>query len=518
MVEYTKRQTHLTIMKRPISFLAILAFGAAILQAAPQLYDITLSNAEKFTQCRIAYETDTLIKFTGTDKKGNVVTKEVKASSVLFKKEVATKAPKTEKTKPAEAPKAEEPKETPAATPDTTEEAPAESTATETPAEEPAADAAEEDAPAPVLNSASSREATLNAINARLAEIDKKKGTVTEPSRNFTSRYNSTRSSIEKSLPKLEAACDEIDKLQAEYESLGNKGFNFDIVSDLDRSKYAIDGKAAYDAMVMDMNQKKSSRKIGGLDKFEELRESFQGIPEYPEAYSWYIKTLKDLDRKWEKAISKEEAQRKKLNATKRETQEAKDQSEYDKLEEYLEKNDEHIAQVWYTPGTRNLVMLKGAKNKVEDALRRNERNKPHEQTGKVTGLITRFWASMDKARELMINGNFDAAREELENNEDFKILVRLHKSLLPDEYKKPIQDQRAALHNELKSRINDRKNMQRTLDTKRSALNRLAESTNNHVDRLDSIVMDALDEQSSAAAEAATEEAAETQEEGGEE
>ncbi len=508
-------------MKRPISFLSILVFGAALLQAAPQLYDITLSNADKFTQCRIAYETDSLIKFTGTDKKGNVVTKEVKASSVLFKKEVATKAPKPAKTKPAEAPKAEEPQETPAATPDATEEAPEEAPAADTPAEAPAADAAEEEAPAPVLNSASSRETTLNAITARLSEIDKKKATITEPSRNFTSRYNSARSSIEKSLPKIEAACDEIDKLQAEYESLTNKGFNFEIVSDLDRSKYAIDGKAAYDAMVMDMNQKKSSRKIGGLDKFEELRESFQGIPEYPEAYSWYIKTLKDLDRKWEKAISKEEAQRKKLNANKRESQEAKDQSEYDKLEEYLEKNDEHIAQVWYTPGNRNLVMLKGAKNKVEDALRRNERNKPHEQTGKVTALINRFWASMDKARDLMINGNFDAAREEMDENEDFKTIVRLHKNLLPDEYKKPIQEQRAALYNELKSRINDRKNMQRTLDTKRSALNRLAESTNNQVDRLDSVVVDALDEQNAAAAEAAAEEAEESEdapEEGGEE
>ena len=59
-----------------------------MLQAAPQLYDITLSNAERYTQCKITYETDSVIKFRGTDKSGKVVTKEVKASSVLVRKEV----------------------------------------------------------------------------------------------------------------------------------------------------------------------------------------------------------------------------------------------------------------------------------------------------------------------------------------------------------------------------------------------------------------------------------------------
>ncbi|MBQ9094794.1 MAG: hypothetical protein IJY53_00470 [Akkermansia sp.] len=84
-------------MKHPFSFLAILALGTAMLQAAPQLYDITLSNAEKFTQCKISFETDSTIKFTGFNKKGEEVTKEVKASSVLFKKEVKAKAPKVKK-------------------------------------------------------------------------------------------------------------------------------------------------------------------------------------------------------------------------------------------------------------------------------------------------------------------------------------------------------------------------------------------------------------------------------------
>ena len=507
-------------MKRPISFLAILALGTAMLQAAPQLYDITLSNAEKFTQCKIAFETDSTIKFTGTNKKGEVVTKEVKSSSVLFKKEVKAKvqAPTTEEAPaatPAEEPAAEETKteETPA----TTEEPAAETPAADAPAEEAPAEAATEETEeaAPTLNGPSAREKTVDALNAKLAEIDKKKASIAEPSRNLNSRYSSSLKSIEKNIQKLEKDCAEIDGLQAEYDALSTKSYSYEIVNELDRGKYAVDGKAAYDAMVMDMNQKKNSRKIGGLDKFEELRESFQGIPEYPEAYAWYQKTLKELDKKWEKSIANIEKKRKKLNENKRSEMEAKEQAEFDKLEEQLEEDGEHIAQVWYTPRPNNLIMLKNCKRKVEEVQRRSKNNKPLEHTGKVMTLINNFWASTDKARDLMLAGNLDEAQEEMDNNEDFKAISKLHKTLLPEEYKKPIQNQRADLYKEIKDRITKRRNLQRSLDSKRAALNRLTESTDNQIDRLAEIVdmelenikADAAEEAAEAAEEAAAEE-----------
>ncbi|MBR5213343.1 MAG: hypothetical protein IKV92_03685 [Akkermansia sp.] len=508
-------------MKRPLSFLAILALGSAMLQAAPQLYDITLSNAEKFTQCKIAFETDSTIKFTGTNKKGEVVTKEVKTSSVLFKKEVKAKVQKTTAPEaPADEPTTTE--ATPEETPATTEEKPAEETPAETPAAEdtPAEEAPEtaeettEEAPAPSLNGPSAREKSVDAINTRLAAIDKKKSTIESPSRNLNSRYSSSLKTIEKNVQKLEKDCAEIDAAQAEYDALNAKPYQYEILSERDRAKYAIDGKAAYDAMVMDMNQKKNSRKIGGLDKFEELRESFQGISEYPEAYSWYLKTLKELDKKWEKSITNIEKKRKKLNESKRAETEAKEQAEYEKLEEQLEEDGEHIAQVWYTPRPNNLLMLKNCKRKVEEVLRRSKNNKPLEHTGKVMNLINNFWASTDKAKDLMLAGNLDEAKEEMDNNEDFKIISKLHKTLLPDEYKKPIQQQRSDLYDEIKDRVNKRRNLQRALDSKRAALNRLTESTDRQVDKLEEIVDMELDKLKADAAEVTEETAEEEQSE----
>lgn len=484
-------------MKRPISFFAILALGAAMLQAAPQLYDITLDNEEKYTQCKIAYESDSTIKFTGTNKKGKKVTKEVDTASVLIKKEVKAKEPKKE-AKPATETPDTKVTETPAAPEPKAEETP------DTPAEE-ATDtqdeqvAEQEEEKAPELLGASSKEKSYDVLKKKVTEVEKKKEGIKSPSRNFTSRYNSTYNTVEKSLQKIETACEEIDTMQAEYDALTSAPFNFEIVSDLDRHKYAAEGKAAYDAMLMDMNQKENARKIGGLDKFEALRESYQGIPEYPEAHQRYIKTLKSLDSKWEKAIGNIEKKRKKMSESKLADLEKKEQAEFDKLERQLEDEGEYIAQVWYNPRRSNLVMLKNCKRKVEEALRRNKNHKPLEHTGKVTELISAFWVSLDKVREYMLAGKYDEAKDELEGNEDYKKIIRLHKNLLPEEYKKPLRDQREALNKELKDRMNKRRNLQRTLDSKRSALMRLTETTETQITRLNELADDELAQQKEA-------------------
>lgn len=484
------------MMKRTFSFLSVLALGSAMLHAAPQLYDITLTSAEKFTQCRIAYESETSVKFTGINKAGKEVTKEVKASSILLKKEVKTKKPVKEQTPAQEEKEPVKPEQNePEATQEDASEEPAPAVEEQAQEEQETAES-ESSSPTPVLSGESSKIKAINPLKARVEELDKKAATIQEPSRSFSSRFTSTRSTIDKNIEKLEKDCDEVDTLQAELNALVATPFSLDQVQEYDRTKYAVDGKAAYDAMVMDMNQKKSSRKIGGLDKFEILRESYQGIPEYKEAHAWYIKTLKSLERKWEKAIEKEEAKREKLNADKRKALEEKDRADYQKLEDQLEKDDEHIAQVWFNPSARNLLMLRTAKNKADDALRRNERAKAHEHTGAVCNMINQCWRTMDEVKDLMVNGKYDEAKEKLEEDDVFKKLVRLNTELLPEDYKKPIKDQREELSAELKKRIAKRKSIQRNLDQKRSALERQSGAINNHIERLESMVADALADQ----------------------
>lgn len=505
-------------MKLPISIFAGLLLGSALLHAAPQLYDITLLDNQKFTQCRISFETDSKIKFQGIDQNGKSVTKTIDKKDLFIKRE-ATKVEAPKKDTPAEPKAAEETKQEETSS----EEAPEASDQPEAEQPQPAesqqgesTEAQPTEEEAPVLKSASAKDQTYNILNGRLLEIQKKKAGIQNISRSAESRYDSTYSSIERAMAKLLEECTEIDTKQAEFEAISMKSFNYDIVSELDRNIYELDGTTAYQAMITDMNQKKSQRKIGGLDKFEILRESYQGIPQYPEAHKWYIKTLNSLQKKWEKDIAKEEAKREKLNRNKREEQNARDQAEFDKLAEILEKNNEHIAQVWFKPKAKNLVMLKAAKVKADDALRRNDREKKsneNESIGKVTVLINNVWISIDKARDLMVNGKLEEAKTEMDDNEDFKTLVRLPKSLLPDQYKDPIRDQRTALYNELRDRISASRTLSRSLESKRSSLIRQNDNLAKQLDRLNDILDKEIAEQREAEAKRLAEEAAAKQE-----
>lgn len=506
-------------MKLPISIFAGLLLGSALLQAAPQLYDITLLDNQKFTQCRIAFETDSKIKFQGIDQNGKSVTKTINKKDLFIKREASkveapkSEEPKQEETKQEKTENVEtETEETPTTPAEEKAEAPTEEKA-ETPAEQAAqpTETPKEEEPL-VLKSASAKEQTYNVLQNKLAEIQRKKNAIANISDSAASRYDSTYASVERSMNKLLEDCAEIDAKQAEFEAISMKPFTYEIVNELSRNMYEVDGTTAYQAMITDMNQKKSSRKIGGLDKFEILRESYQGIPQYPEAHSWYIKTITALQKKWAKDIAKEEKKREKLNKNKRDEQDARDQAEFDKLAEILEKNEEHIAHVWFKPKAKNLVMLRAAKVKADDVLRRNEREKKSgedEHIGKVPQLINNAWASMDKARELMVNGQLEEAKTEMDDNEDFKTLVRLHKNLLPDQYKNPLREQRTALYNELRDRISASRSLSRSLENKRSALIRQNDNLVKQIDRLNDIVDKEIADQKAAEEKRQAEEAA---------
>ena len=69
-------------MKKSSLILSLLMLGISVAQAAP-MYTITLTSAERFTECTVAYKSSSTTKFTGTDKSGKKVTKEVPTSSII---------------------------------------------------------------------------------------------------------------------------------------------------------------------------------------------------------------------------------------------------------------------------------------------------------------------------------------------------------------------------------------------------------------------------------------------------
>lgn len=315
-------------------------------------------------------------------------------------------------------------------------------------------------------------DATLR-LRRKIAEIDKQLHTLSAPSKPLLTTCKNATTKAERNLPNIDKIALEIADMQDKFNRAGSGDYTFDKISADERMKYVRDGEAAYKAMLIDMKEKKSKRKIGGLDKFEIMRERYQGIPEYTQAHEWYIKTLKKLDKTWKKQLAAEQSKRKNLIQAKADAMKEADRAELDKLAAKFSESGEDIAAVWYTPTPRNAEMLRNCINKVEDALRRNEKEPLDPQVGTVPTLLTDCWATMDKARDCMINGHLEEADRLLKEDAAFKLIIKLKTNLLPRDYSEPLKEQHGDMSKEVQQRLRDYKRLKADLERKTALMER---------------------------------------------
>lgn len=408
------------------------------------------------------------------------LTVQAKPGTASASKPTAAKTDK--KAKPADKKEATKTKET-AKSKDTpkTEEKPADKTE---PAEGEQPAAGEEEQK-PVANTADQIEGSdfnnVKDITIRLRkdleEMDKQLKEISKPSSGLVSNCRSVRSRVERNLAEMDKLALEVVELQEKFRLAGSGDYRFSEVTTDDREAYSRDGTAAYKAMVADMKEKKGRRKVGGLDKFELMRDRYQGVPEYKDAYDWYIKTLGDLSKKWKKMLTAEQARRKNLPSKKKEAMEEADDKELEKLGEQFKKDGEDIASVWYTPSPRNEAQLRNCVNKVEDALRRNKGKELEEEVGKVPGMLTEFWNTMEEARKAMMSGDLENAESILRDDDNYRTLSRLKSSLLPEEYKKPLTKERDKLLKEIQNRSRTYRSTKTTLERKSGTLERMIDT-----------------------------------------
>ena len=473
-------------MKKSSLILSLLMLGINVAQAA-QMYTITLTSAERYTDCTVAYKSSATTKFTGKDKNGKQVTKEVPTSSIIMMREVTNAGPVMEEipTIPGE-----EPAEQTAPQP----EAP-------TAEGDTAAAPAEGEEPAPVADgNVSQREGEDKAKDAtlRLREmittLDTEMAKISKPSRSLESQVGQAKRRVTSQLEDMDKRALEVARLQEEFNKAGAEDFTFDKVSHDQRTQYVRDGEAAYRAMKIDMKEKKGRRKVAGLDKFEIMRERYQGIPQYTEAYQWYVKTLYALQKKWTTMHKKEEAIRQRLQPDKRALRTRQDDAEYKDIEAKLREEGDDIAKVWVVPPTRNLKMLTNSVNKVKDAIRRNEDRPLDKEVGTVPALLEEYWAAMDEARMAMITGNLEGAQDILQKNKSYETIVRLKSYLLPNEYRAPLMEQHKEMERAIRNRGRKYADQKRQLERATAALDRMTASASAQLESAMSAVQRELD------------------------
>ncbi len=473
-------------MKHLPLILAALAFSVPVVQA--KVYDITLTNAATYTQCQIKYRGSST-KFIGKDKNGKLQTLVIPSSRILNVREVEEEEEET--TTPEPPSQDDAPATTDATKAPEAEPAPAEP-AQDTPAEGKPAEQSQatESAPAPSENTAAEanngqvQNATLR-LREKLKDIDGQYASLRSPTKSLTRRMNFTRERIVSSLEKLDKQALKIAELQQEFNKAGSGEFNFAIVNEEQRTQYERDGAAAYKAMVIDMKETPGARKVGGIDKFEIMRDRYQGIPEYKQAYEWYLKTLHSLDNKWGKMLDNEQKRRKAYAPAKKLAMSEADERELEKLRKAFEADGEDIAAVWFNPRPRNMEMLKLANNKVHDALRRNEHATLNEAVGTVPALLRQEWEVMDKARALMMEGRLEQADDELRKDASYDLLRRLHPSIFPKDYRDPIMEQRKVLEDEIRKRTRSVRSTKTMLEREASQLERSTGSAEAQINAL---------------------------------
>ena len=80
-------------MKKTSLIFSLLALGFSMAQAA-QVYTITLTSSERFTDCTVIYKSSSTTKFRGKDKAGKTVTKQIPTNSIVMMREVVKPEPK----------------------------------------------------------------------------------------------------------------------------------------------------------------------------------------------------------------------------------------------------------------------------------------------------------------------------------------------------------------------------------------------------------------------------------------
>ncbi|MBE6415206.1 MAG: hypothetical protein E7032_01575 [Akkermansiaceae bacterium] len=475
-------------MKNTSLLLSLLALGFSMAQAA-QVYTITLTSAERFTDCTVIYKSSSTTKFRGKDKAGKTVTREIPTGNIIMMREVVKDEPEPEQKDEAPSTPAPAAAETNAdATP-----------AAQTPAGAPAAEGEQKAEPIADGNIAQrageekAKDATLR-LREKLTNMETLMSKISKPSRALQSQVSQVKRRVTSQLEDMDKKALEVARLQEEFNKAGAADFTFDKVSVEQRDQFMRDGEAAYKAMRIDMKEKKGRRKVAGLDKFEIMRERYQGIPEYKQAYEWYVKTLYALQKKWTAMHNKEENARKRLPADKKSLRQRQDNAEYENIAAKLKEDGDDIATVWFTPPARNLKMLSISVNKVKDAIRRNEDRPLDDEVGTVPSLITQFWDNMDKVRMSMVTGDLEAAEKQLRENGAYPIIMRLKNYILPNEYRTPIVEQYKATQKEIQTRMRGYNNLKRSLERATASLDRVTASAEAQIDSATAAVQKELD------------------------
>lgn len=370
---------------------------------------------------------------------------------------------------------------------------------------------AAETAAAPATTAEEETEASsddvIAAYRKQMAQTDQVFASLKSPSRLIQSRYPSHVEDVNTHLKKMEETKNLMEELAAKKQDIVASEYVFSIVLPEDRDKYEREGAELAKRVMSLLSAKQEASQIEGLRQFEVMRESYQGLPQYKEAYSLYQKTVSKLEKKWSGLREAMRRERQKWQQKRLDQQVEAETAQYEALARKMEAEDRNIDEDWFVPKVSNSVMLDRALDRVKRA-KTSQQNRYADSAANVPELMRKFWSSMDDCKALMAEGKYDEAIDGMSNNETYRTILGLGRYNLPENYKEDIRKQYENMREEVRRRQNELRTVSRSEQNAASTFERESQYVNTRITNMAETLDNEKEEETRRAEEAAAREA----------
>lgn len=353
----------------------------------------------------------------------------------------------------------------------------------------------------------------IKTMRERLEGVRKAYAELKEPRATLKSRMERNEEESKKRIKNMEEYMSKVAELDGKVRARYQEEYAFQVVPVEERTKYADEGGAKMKKAIALLSSKgKESDLIEGIVLFEQMRDSYQGIPRFKEASELFVRVLNRLERKWRNTKDRVERDRQKMSDSNRTKVLDMEESAFKRLEQKMQESGKSIDRDWFAPGSKysgNLRVLERMIQKAKTSSQASA-NRPVEHAGEVPDMLARYWAVVDDAVAKMRSSDTEAATRLLDENEDYRTLTSLPRNCVPETLKSSLREQHQKLRSEMTTRAREVASLTRERDRAKVNFERELRNMERSLERLQEDITLAKDDEARRAAEEAERQAEE--------
>lgn len=342
----------------------------------------------------------------------------------------------------------------------------------------------------------------IDTLHKRIEAVDKEFSELASPSESFSSRYKRFQDDASERMKKIEGYKQQADELVEKKRQIVTAEYEFTVIPPADRDLYEREGSEMVKKTRALLAGKSDADLVEGLQLFEKMSETHQGMPEYKELSSIYQRTLVKLEKKWDGIRSRIKKDRQKMTSSKVDKMVENETLMYERLAKKMDAAGKNIEEDWFAPQLTNTVMLDKALERLK-RVKQTTVNRGDEPVN-VPELLRKYWEFMDSVRDTMVQGKLEDALNMFTQDDAYRSLNSVGRYSLPENLKEDIRKQYENLRSEMHKRQNNFRSAEREETRAISAFEREARSLESRIDRMHEDIGHEKEEEARRAEEAA--------------